>query len=174
MLFRSIYDIARAVIDREGRSFISIPAAESLPFFKAFAADSILETIKKDLSDFRVVFDVWFSEKSLYERDLVPQAMQALKDRGYAFENEGALWFKSSGAEDDKDRVLIRTNGVPTYFASDIAYHKQKFDRGFDKVIDVWGADHHGYVPRMKAGVEALGRSPEDLQIGRASCRERE
>lgn len=160
-----IYDIARAAIDREGRSRISMPTEESLPFFKVFAADSILETIKKDLADFRVKFDVWFSEKSLYERDLVPQAMQALKDRGYAFENEGALWFKSSDADDDKDRVLIRTNGVPTYFASDIAYHKQKFDRGFDKVIDVWGADHHGYVPRMKAGVEALGRRPEDLQV---------
>ncbi|MDI9370206.1 MAG: arginine--tRNA ligase [Synergistaceae bacterium] len=160
-----IYDIARAVMEREGNRYASLPASDSLPFFKSFAAESILDTIRSDLSDFGVEFDVWFSENSLYERDLVPQAMNRLKERGFAFEKDGALWFKSSDSEDEKDRVLIRSSGVPTYFASDIAYHKEKFDRGFDKVIDVWGADHHGYVPRMKAGVEALGRPPEDLQV---------
>lgn len=112
-----------------------------------------------------MTFDVWFSEKSLYERNLVPSAMETLKNRGFAFEQDGALWFKSTDFTDEKDRVLIRSNGVPTYFASDITYHKEKFDRGFDRVIDIWGADHHGYVPRMKAGVESLGRNPEDLEV---------
>ena len=160
-----IYDIARAVRELEGDRFLSMPLEESHSFFKKYAADAILETIKKDLADFGVKFDVWFSEKSLYERDLVPSAMQTLKEHGFAFENEGALWFKSTDFTDEKDRVLIRSNGVPTYFASDITYHKEKFDRGFEKIIDIWGADHHGYVPRMKAGVEALGRNAEDLQV---------
>jgi len=160
-----IYDIAGAVREREGDRFLSLPPEESLPFFKTFAADTVLATIKKDLADFGVSFDVWFSEKSLYERDLVPSAMETLKTHGFAFEQDGALWFKSTDFTDEKDRVLIRSNGVPTYFASDITYHKEKFDRGFDRVIDIWGADHHGYVPRMKAGVESLGRNPEDLDV---------
>jgi len=160
-----IRDMARAALEQQGERLASMTAEESLSFFKSFSAGLILDMIKKDLSDFGVNFDVWFSERSLYERGLVPSAMQTLKDRGFAFESEGALWFKSGEAQDDKDRVLVRSNGVPTYFASDIAYHKEKFDRGFDKVIDVWGADHHGYVPRMKAGVEALGRCPDDLQV---------
>ena len=91
--------------------------------------------------------------------------MEHLKRRDSAFEADGAVWFKTSDFADDQDRVLIRNSGVPTYFASDIAYHKEKFDRGFDRVIDIWGADHHGYIPRMKAGVEAIGRKPEDLDI---------
>ena len=160
-----IYGIARSVLEKEGTGFITVPPAGSLPFFKAFAADTILGTIKKDLADFGVFFDVWFSEKSLYERNLVLSTMETLKQRGFAFENEGALWFKSTDFTDEKDRVLIRSNGVPTYFASDIAYHKEKFDRGFDKVIDIWGADHHGYVPRMKAGMESIGRNPDDLEV---------
>jgi arginyl-tRNA synthetase len=160
-----IYDVARAVLDAEGDRFLDLPLEESLPFFKVFAADTILATIKKDLADFGVTFDVWFSEKSLYERDLVPSAMETLKSRGFAFEQDGALWFKSTDFTDEKDRVLIRSNGVPTYFASDITYHKEKFDRGFDRVIDIWGADHHGYVPRMKAGVESLGRNAADLDV---------
>ena len=160
-----IYAIARKILNSEGERFLDLSPAESLLFFTAFAAGEILQSIKDDLNDFGVKFDIWFSEKSLYERNLVPAAMETLKERDFAFENEGALWFKATDFTDEKDRVLIRSNGVPTYFASDITYHKEKFDRGFDRVIDIWGADHHGYVPRMKAGVEALGRSPEDLQV---------
>jgi arginyl-tRNA synthetase len=160
-----IADLARSVIAAEGERFLSMPLAESLPWFRRFAGDTILGEIKTDLANFGVKFDVWFSESSLYTRGLVPQAMEHLKKRGYAFEADGALWFKASDFEDEKDRVLIRTSGVPTYFASDIAYHKEKFDRGFDRVVDIWGADHHGYVPRMKAGVEAIGRSPDDLDV---------
>ena len=162
---RYIYDAAEAVRSREGDRFLTVPTEESLTFFKTYSADAILDSIKKDLADFGVNFDVWFSEKTLYELNLVPSAMETLKERGFAFENEGALWFKSTDFTDEKDRVLIRANGAPTYFASDIAYHKDKFDRGFDRVIDVWGADHHGYVPRMKAGVQSLGRDPADLEI---------
>lgn len=160
-----IYHMAEEIRSREGDRFLAMPPGESLPFFRTWSGEAILESIRKDLADFGVNFDVWFSEKTLYERDLVPSAMDILKERGFAFEQEGALWFKSTDFSDEKDRVLIRGNGAPTYFASDIAYHKDKFDRGFDRVIDVWGADHHGYVPRMKAGVQSLGRDPEDLDI---------
>jgi arginyl-tRNA synthetase len=160
-----IYDLARDAIKSEGDRFLSTPLGESLPWFKRFAGDVILRSIRGDLEDFGVKFDVWFSESSLYARNLVSEAMEHLKERDYAFEADGAVWFKASDFEDEKDRVLIRNNGAPTYFASDIAYHKEKFDRGFDRVIDIWGADHHGYVPRMKAGVEAIGRSPEDLDV---------
>lgn len=161
-----IIDIAKQIADKEGERFISVPLEESLQFFSEYASNAILSDIKNDLEEFGVRFDVWFSEKSLYTQGLVPSTMEYLKSRGFAFENEGALWFKTSGGDnDDKDRVLVRSNGVPTYFASDIAYHKDKFDRGFERVIDVWGADHHGYVPRMKAAVAALGRRPENFEV---------
>ena len=160
-----IYELAQQILDKEGKRFLEIPPEESLPYFKDYACRVILEGIKKDLADFGVNFDVWFSEKSLYEGDLLQRTLETLKDNGYAYEADGATWFKATAFSDDKDRVLIRSNGAPTYFMSDIMYHKNKFDRGFDMVIDVWGADHHGYIPRMKAAVQALGRLPEDLQV---------
>jgi arginyl-tRNA synthetase len=160
-----IFTLARAAAESEGTRFLSVPLSESLPWFKRFAGGTILEGIKTDLDDFGVRFDVWFSEASLYERSLVTAAMEHLKKRGWAFESDGAVWFKASDFEDEKDRVLIRSNGAPTYFASDIAYHKDKYDRGFERVVDIWGADHHGYVPRMKAGIEAIGRNPADLDV---------
>ncbi|MDO4785732.1 MAG: arginine--tRNA ligase [Fretibacterium sp.] len=161
-----IVDLARAVLDSEGERFLAETPADSLPWFKRYAGGVILGQIEEDLRNFGVSFDVWFSEASLYERDLVRLAMEDLKKRDYAFESEGALWFKTTDFEDDKDRVLIRNNGAPTYFASDIAYHRDKFvTRGFDRVIDVWGADHHGYIPRIKAGVGAIGKSPDDLDV---------
>jgi arginyl-tRNA synthetase len=160
-----IYDLAKEVIEREGNRFLEMPLDESFPVFQAHAANTILDGIRQDLSLFGVSFDVWFSEKSLYEKGLVESALDFLKQRGHAYEKDGALWFRTTAFGDDKDRVLVRSNGVTTYFASDVAYHKEKFDRGFDLVIDVWGADHHGYVPRMKAAVEALGKDREALQI---------
>ena len=160
-----LLDLAERIRKEEGDRFLATPLAESLPWFERYAADHILEGIREDLERFGVLFDSWFSEASLYERDLVSHAMEDLKKRGYTFESNGALWFKSTAFADDKDRVLIRSNGVPTYFASDVAYHHDKFvRRGFDRVIDVWGADHHGYVPRMKAAVEAMGRAPDDFK----------
>jgi len=160
-----IYEIAEEIIAEEGDKFFSLPTEETLDYFRDYALEVILNEIKKDLEDFRVNFDVWFSEKSLHERGLIDEMVDFLKRRGLAYEKDGALWYKSTLFGDEKDRVLIKSNGEPTYFASDVAYHKDKFDRGFDLVIDVWGADHHGYVPRMKAAVQALGKSPDALQI---------
>lgn len=160
-----IYDIAQEVVDARGEEFLNQPLEESLPFFRTYAAGRILEQIKDELGEFGVTFDSFFSEKSLYDRNLVPAAVQTLKERGHLYEQDEALWFRSTEYGDDKDRVLMRSNGVPTYFTSDIAYHKEKFDRGFERVIDVWGADHHGYVPRMKAAIEALGYDPKKFTI---------
>lgn len=162
---RYIYDIAQEVVDARGEEFLERPLEESLPFFRTYAAGRILEQIKNELGEFGVTFDNFFSEKSLYDRDLVAAAVQTLKERGHLYEQDEALWFRSTEYGDDKDRVLMRSNGVPTYFTSDIAYHKEKFDRGFERVIDVWGADHHGYVPRMKAAIEALGYDPKKFTI---------
>lgn len=130
-----------------------------------FAQRRITEGIKDDLATFRVRHDVWFSEKSLYADGMVDKALNFMRTNGYLYDKDGALWFRSESLGDDKDRVLIKSGGEKTYFAADIAYHWNKYDRGFDLVIDIWGADHHGYVPRMKAAVEALGRSRDDLDV---------
>lgn len=160
-----LYDLARDIIDKEGDTFLEKPLEDSLSFFTTYSCEAILEGIKKDLDRFGVTFNGWFSEKTLYTEELVKNAVATLNERGYSYEEDGAVWFRSTDFNDDKDRVLFRSNGVPTYFASDVAYHKNKFDRGFDRVIDVWGADHHGYVPRMRAAIEALGRSPDDFVV---------
>lgn len=125
----------------------------------------ILNEIKDDLRDFNVEFDNWFSEQSLYDEGKVEDTLNFLKENDKIYEADSALWFKSKEYKDDKDRVLRKSDGELTYFASDIAYHRDKFERGFDKVIDVWGADHHGYVDRMKAAVKALGRDENDLYV---------
>lgn len=160
-----IYDLARELVDRDGDAHLEEPLETSLPVFQAHAVEAILEMIRRDLKDFGVRYDVWFSEKSLYDSGAVREAAEFLKKRGFAYEKDGAVWFKATEFDDAKDRVLFRSNGVATYFMSDIAYHKNKYDRGFDLVIDVWGADHHGYVPRMTAAVESLGRKVEDLRV---------
>ena len=127
----------------------------------AFGLDMMMEEIREDLSYMGIDFDVWFSERSLYERGLVEKLIEELKGKGYVYEAEGALWLKTSEFGDDKDRVLRKSDGSYTYFSSDIAYHWDKFKRGFEKVIDLWGADHHGYVPRVKAALRMLN-IPED------------
>nr|MBQ6739847.1 arginine--tRNA ligase [Synergistaceae bacterium] len=166
-----LYDIANKIKAEHGDKFINLKLDESLEFFKNYASDLILKGIEEDLKNFGVKFDKWFSEKSLYVKDgqgrtAVSVAMQNLKDNKYAFEQDGALWFRSTDFGDDKDRVLIRNNGVPTYFASDIAYHHDKFiDRNFERVIDVWGADHHGYIARLKAGIKAMGKDPDKFEV---------
>ena len=160
-----IFDLARQVLDSKGERFLDVPPEESLPFFTDHAGRVILEGIRRTLENFGVKFDVWFSEKSLYDGVKIPRMLETLKKNGFAFDADGATWFKATAFSDDKDRVLVRSSGAPTYFASDIAYHKDKYDRGFDMVIDVWGADHHGYIPRMKAAVQALGRKEKDLQV---------
>jgi arginyl-tRNA synthetase len=122
-----------------------------------YAGDVILAGIKKDLEDFGVTFDRWFSETGLYRQGLVEKSFARLQEKGFLYGKDGALWFKSTVFGDDKDRVVRRSNGASTYFASDIAYHLYKFQQGYDLVVDIWGADHHGYMPRLQAAVEALG-----------------
>ena len=125
----------------------------------------ILDDIKDDLAHFGVLYEEWYSERSLTTSGAVAKAVQRLKDNGYTYEKEGAQWFKSTEFGDEKDRVLVRDNGQTTYFASDVAYHMDKIERGFDRVIDVWGADHHGYVPRVKAALQALGDDASKLDV---------
>jgi arginyl-tRNA synthetase len=131
----------------------------------ALATTTLVEVIRLDLEAFGVVFDRWFSERSLSDEGLIEQAIERLQDNGHLYREGGALWFRSTAFGDEKDRVVKRDNGQTTYFASDIAYHMNKFDRGFDKVINIWGADHHGYIARVKASLNALGYRPDDLEI---------
>ena len=127
--------------------------------------DSILKNIRHDLEEFGVHYDEWFSERSLTDSGSVENAIQRLKGSGHIYEDKGALWFRSTDFGDEKDRVVVRDNGQMTYFASDIAYHMNKLERGYDRVIDIWGADHHGYVPRVKAALTALGDDAEKLDV---------
>lgn len=129
------------------------------------ALNTILDDIRDDLALFGVTYQDWFSEKSLVESGAVSKAIDKLREAGHLYENDGAWWFRSTDFGDEKDRVVIRENGQMTYFASDIAYHLQKLERGFDRVIDVWGADHHGYVPRVKAALTAMGEEPKKLDV---------
>lgn len=131
--------------------------------FHQTALQSILDDIQDDLADFGVRFDKWFSEKSL--DDKIQSAMNVLQEKGFLYEKDGNIWFKSTDFGDEKDRVVQRANGQYTYFASDIAYHKDKLDRGFDKIIDVWGADHHGYITRVKASLTAMGYDAERMDV---------
>ena len=133
--------------------------------FRTIALKEKLAALKEDLEAFNVTYDVWFSEQTLHDGNKIKEACDYLTERGYMYEKDGALWLKATEYGDDKDRVVIRDNGVPTYFAADIAYHRNKFERGFDRVINLWGADHHGYIARMKAAVGALGYNPEQLEV---------
>ena len=127
--------------------------------------NEILDEIREDLADFGVVFDCWFSEQSLSNDDQIQKCIDRLKKSEFVYEENGALWFRSTTFGDEKDRVIIRDNGQTTYFASDIAYHVEKFSRGYDKVINIWGADHHGYIARIKAALSALNENPDKLEI---------
>ena len=130
-----------------------------------FVLTDQLGDIRNDLLEFGVEFDVWYSEKSLFDAGLVAQAVQRLDTEGHLYKQDGAVWFRSSEFGDEKDRVVQRDNGQYTYFASDIAYHLNKFDRGFEQVIDVWGADHHGYVPRVNGALEAMGQESSKFRV---------
>jgi arginyl-tRNA synthetase len=150
-------ELARDYLAAGGLEMPADPREHDFVVLGRYAADHILSDIKQDLQDFGVSFDNWFSETELYRRGLVDQALSMLKERDLAYERDGALWFKASQFGDEKDRVLKRSTGATTYFASDVAYHMEKFQRGYDLVVDLWGADHHGYVPRLQAVVGALG-----------------
>ncbi len=160
-----LLEVAQAIFTEMGRGLLEMEESEALSICRKTAVHMILEGIKKDLSDFHVEHQVWFSENSLIEDNIVSDTLDMLLEKGMAYEHEGALWFRSTALEDDKDRVLRKSDGTLTYFASDIAYHKNKYDRGYDLLVDIWGADHHGYVPRMKSAVAALGKSPDSLEV---------
>jgi arginyl-tRNA synthetase len=157
--------IAEKLAIERGDSLLSMDSNEALSLCKEFGKISILEDIKKDLKNFNVDFDSYFSEYSLYEKNAVQQTLDILKSKGYAYNEDNALWFKSTAFGDDKDRVLIKSTGEYTYFASDIAYHRDKFERGYDRLIDIWGADHHGYVKRLKSAINALGYDENKLVV---------
>jgi arginyl-tRNA synthetase len=159
-----IKDIAREIKDAQGDRLLALPEGEAVAFCKDTACRRVLGQIEKDLSDFGIVYDEWFSETSLYDEGLVNKYIEEFRERGLIYEKQNALWFDTTDYGDDKDRVVIKSDNEPTYFASDIAYHWDKFHRrGFDIVINVWGADHHGYVVRMKAAVKAMGIVPDNL-----------
>ena len=160
-----IHDIAREIADSYGSRFMEVSHDHRKEIFKEVAYKMVLEHLKKVLESMDVHFDVWFSERMLHEQGELEKAVELLRQRGYVYEKDGAVWFKSTAFGDEKDRVLIRSNGEPTYFLADIAYHINKRERGFDRVIDIWGADHHGYVRRMKAAMLALGYPEEFLEV---------
>lgn len=150
----------------QGKCCLELPEDQAVAQAAAWAGDKILGGIKDDLGQFGIQVENYYSEKSLVERGAVQASFEDLKERGLLYEEDGALWFAASQFGDEKDRVVQRSNGGEiTYFASDIAYHREKFERGFNQLIDVWGADHHGYVPRLKAVIQALGHEPADLQV---------
>ncbi|MBS2970897.1 arginine--tRNA ligase [Metabacillus sp. KIGAM252] len=162
---KDIQEIGQKLADEYGDRFVSEERDERLGFFREYGLKFEMDKLKKDLDEFRVPFDVWYSETSLYQNGKIDHALEALREKGHIFEEEGATWFRSTEFGDDKDRVLIKNDGSYTYLTPDIAYHKDKLDRGFTKLINIWGADHHGYIPRMKAAIEALGYGKETLEV---------
>jgi arginyl-tRNA synthetase len=158
-------DNAREVLAREGKAFAELPEDEGIRRCRALALQIQRVEQDRDLADFGVRFQVMSSEQAIYHSGQVEHAIQLLHDRGLTFESEGALWLRTTGFGDDKDRVLRKSDGSLTYLVPDIAYHIDKHDRGFDRVIDVWGADHHGYIPRMRAVLSALGYPPEFFEV---------
>jgi arginyl-tRNA synthetase len=160
-----IREVARDLILKKGESLIGLDEGEAAAYATIFAGDWILSGIRKDLEDFGVTFDAWVSEKRLLETHPLGELMDDLRGKGEAFEAEDALWLRTTAYGDDKDRVLVRSNGQATYFANDILYHRDKFNRGFDRIIDIWGADHHGYINRMKAAVQTLGKPADSLSV---------
>ena len=160
-----IEDIANKVIKNYGNKYAEASIEEAGEFFTDFSYRLMLEGIKQDLKEFGIIFDAWQSERELYEKGEVAQSINDLKEHDYIYEEEGAVWFRSTAFGDDKDRVVIKKDGTHTYFAPDIAYHRKKIQKGFDEIIDIWGADHHGYIPRMQAVIQALGYPMASLKV---------
>lgn len=160
-----IKDLAGEILEKEGNDFIQMDEKEAIDACAKFAAKKILVSIKEDLSSFGVTFDHWFSEQSLYDSGRVQKTIEDFKSKDLIYKEDGALWFRTQDFGDEKNRVVVRNNGLTTYFASDIAYHMEKYERGFDRVIDVWGADHHGYIKRIDASVVASGRKSKQFEV---------
>lgn len=161
---QDIIETARRIKEKDGEKYLSVPEAERLAIFKERALAEKLAALKEDLAAFNVKYDYWFSERTLHP-DKVNAAVEKLRANGNIYEQDGALWLRSTDYGDDKDRVVIRAGGEPTYLAADIAYHKDKFERGFGRVINLWGADHHGYICRVKAAIKAMGGDPDKLTV---------
>jgi arginyl-tRNA synthetase len=160
-----IIEIGKKLAEEHGDKYVHIDEQERLTLFREYGLKYELDKIKKDLEDFRVTFDVWYSETSLYHNGKIDEALATLREKGHVYEKDGATWFRSTAFGDDKDRVLIKQDGSYTYLMPDIAYHQDKLKRGFQKIINIWGADHHGYIPRMKAAIQALGYDPDMLEV---------
>ena len=160
-----IRDYAIEINDRKGKTLLDKDEESAISFCAQLAAKHIVDQIRRDLNSFGVEFDNWYSEQSLYDSGKVDAVIDDFRIKDFIYEKDGALWFKTTNFGDEKDRVVVRNNGQTTYFASDIAYHQDKFDRGFERAIDVWGADHHGYVARVAGSIEASGRKRDQFHV---------
>jgi arginyl-tRNA synthetase len=160
-----IRDMAKNVLDEKGTQLFEANEDQAIEMLSKKAAEEILAGIRNDLNDLGISFNTWYSEQSLYDRGRVDAAINYLKQEKLVYEKDGALWFAATQFGDEKDRVVVRQNGQTTYFASDIAYHMDKFQRGYELVVDVWGADHHGYVPRLSAAISAMGRNKSQFRV---------
>lgn len=162
---KDIVEIGKQLAEKDGDKWLNVPREERLSFFREHGLTVLLSRIKEILANFRVHFDNWFSETTLYEDGKIEDVLKTLTEKGYIYEKDGATWFKSTVFGDDKDRVLVKSDGSYTYLTPDIAYHQDKLNRGYDKIINVWGADHHGYVARMSAAIQALGYPAEIFSV---------
>jgi arginyl-tRNA synthetase len=160
-----IIGIGKSLAEEFGDKYVNVDEQERFEFFREYGLKYEMAKLQKDLEDFRVSFDVWYSETSLYKNGKIDEALKVLRESGYIYEEEGATWLRSTDFGDDKNRVLIKQDGSYTYLTPDIAYHKDKLDRGFEKLINIWGADHHGYIPRMKAAIQSLGYAEDALEV---------
>ncbi len=162
---KDIIGIGQAIADEFGDRFVNESEEDRRSFFREYGLKYEMKKLQQDLEEFRVRFDVWYSETSLYNNGKIDEALTTLREQGHIYEEEGATWFRSTEFGDDKNRVLIKNDGSYTYLTPDIAYHQDKLKRGHDKLINIWGADHHGYIPRMKAAIEALGYGKDALEV---------
>lgn len=160
-----IIGFAKKLAAEHGEALLKLEGKEKVEFYRSYGLERELDKIKRDLAKFRVHFDIWYSETSLYDTGKVIAALELLKSSGHVYEEEGATWLDTMPFGDDKNRVLVKNDGSYTYLTPDIAYHLDKYSRGYDRMINIWGADHHGYIPRMKAAMEALGHDPKKLQV---------
>ncbi|MGG3913926.1 arginine--tRNA ligase [Rossellomorea vietnamensis] len=160
-----IIGIGKKLAEEFGSKYAEVSDEERYKFFREYGLKIEMAKLQKDLEMFRVPFNVWYSETSLYENGKIDAALKTLRDNGHVYEEDGATWFRSTELGDDKNRVLIKNDGTYTYLTPDISYHKDKFERGHDVLINIWGADHHGYIPRMKAAIEALGFDRDKLEV---------
>ena len=160
-----VIDMAEQLVAAEGDKYLGMARDERLAALTEYSLQKIVADQQHDMADFGVTFDTWFMESTLYDEDEVSQAVETLNAAGHTYQADGALWLKATDFGDEQDHVLVRKDGRPTYLAGDIAYHKNKFDRGFDRLIDIWGPDHQGHVRRTKAGVQAIGYDPSRFEI---------